>query len=262
MCGTSESSTSTSTQLDPLDREAKSVAISRGLDILNQSYPGYDWTSRTAPLTSNQQTAFQNVANFAASPVTANAERIVDESGRLGAISDYIDPYLQQAIAPSIREIQRAGQIQRNDLGGNFTHAGAFGGARHGVAEAEQMKNEQQTISDLLSTAYSNAYNTALGQRAGDLDRFLNTDVLRDQMTLNRALSLLGVGDQEQEQQQKIRDAQYGEYLRGVEWPFRQFDLLPSVLSGTPTAQTVTQTTQQPNNILSGLLGSAIGALF
>jgi hypothetical protein len=164
-----------------------------------------------------------------------------------------MDPYLKNALQPSIRDMQQAGQIQRNDIGDAATGAGAFGDARHGVAETGQMQMENQQIGDLTSRAYSNAYQTGMGMRASDLQR-MNQD------QLNKALSLLGVGDQQQQNKQQTADAYYQEFLNAREWPFRQWDLFGGLMGGTPTAQTTT--VNSPNNWMQTLFGSLLGSGF
>jgi len=104
-----------------------------------------------------------------------NSQRLVDQ-GRLGSVNDYMNPFLQQALNPVIRDMQEAGQKQRVGIGANATAAGAFGDARHGIVEAEQMRGEQRNIGDLSSQAYMNAFNTAMAQREADLNRFLGAD--------------------------------------------------------------------------------------
>jgi hypothetical protein len=259
MCFGSTSETSSTTKVDPVTQNAKYAGINQALSILNQSYPGYDPNAEVAPLNADQNTAFQQVRDYASSPVNIASERVVDQNGRLGSMSDYIDPYISNALAPAIRDLQTAGQQQRNDIGSSALMSGAFGDARHGIAEGQQMKNENQQIADLTSTAYSNAYQNAMAARAADLDRFQNADVLKDQASLNRALSLLGVGDEQQQNAQQLANAKYQEFLQAREWPFRQLDSLTSLVGGTPTAQTTT--TSQPDNSIFGAIGSVLGSL-
>jgi hypothetical protein len=245
---------------DPVLLAAKNRALGLGLDIMNQTYPGYDASKRVAGFTPDQRAGFGAVKKYANSPLELSNERLVDENGQLGKIKDYMDPYLQNALQPSIRDMQQAGQIQRNDIGDAATSAGAYGDARHGVAETGQMQMENQQIGDLTSRAYSNAYQTGMGMRAADLGRFDQNTQLEDQAALNRALSLLGVGDQQQQNAQQKADAYYQEFLNAREWPFRQWDIFGGLMGSTPTAQT--QTVSQPNNWLAAMLGSLGGSAF
>lgn len=51
-------------------------------------------------------------------------------------ISQYQNPYTQQVIDASMQDIERQRQMQQNVGGAQASAAGAFGGSRHGVAEA------------------------------------------------------------------------------------------------------------------------------
>lgn len=263
--GSKETSSSTSkTEIDPIAQKAKNIALGRGLDILNQSYVGYDPSLRVAGFSPDQEAGFTAVRNYANAAPHITSSRVVDQNGRLGKIKDYIDPYIANALKPAIRDLRESGQVQRNDIGAGATMAGAFGDSRHGIAEGQQMKMEDQAVGDLTATGYSNAYQQAMGQRSTDLDRFASTDVLKDQMQLNKALSLLGIGDQHQQHTQAQMDALYNEFQQAREWPFRQFDLITALTGGTPTAQNTTVTTQQPQTnplwqILGALGGSVLG---
>jgi hypothetical protein len=306
MCGGGSNSTSTSTtKVDPMTAQAKKFALGRAFDIANQSFPSYDWKSRVAGFNQNQNNAFGGIANWAQQPSDPNygyaqqtahdygaapaqnisTQRLVDESGQLGKISDYMNPYLSQALSPAIRDIQNNAQVQRNQIGANALQAGAFGDARHGITESENYRNEGQNIGDLSSQAYSNAYNTAMGQRSNDLSRFMSADQFNAQAKeqqlsrmfgagqqsmaydtqkstddLNRYLSLLGIGDKQQQNTQQLADARYENFLRGVEWPFRGLEALNSVASGAPTSQSVTSQSPQQNPLLQ-LLGGLGGSL-
>lgn len=245
MCGTSESTGTTVSKLDPLTDRIKRIALGRGLDIMNQSFPGYDYRNRTAGFNPDQKSAFGLIRGFN----TPGQGRIIDEGGSLGKISDYMNPYMDQAIAPALRDIRERGQVLRNDIGSTATMANAFGDARHGVVEGQQMEGEMQEVGDLSSQARAAAWNNAMGLRAGD----------RESQMAN-AMALLGVGQTQQQNQQQNLNARYEEYLRGVEWPFRGLDSILSILSGSPNAQQVTQTQQQPNNWLAQILGSLGGS--
>ncbi len=106
----------------------------------------------------------------------ANAGRLVDQNGRLGKISDYMNPYLDAALKPAIRDTQEAGMKQRMGIGAQAQSAGAFGDARHGVVEGEQMRGEQRNIGDMSAEARSNAFASAMGLRSDDLNRQIGVD--------------------------------------------------------------------------------------
>jgi len=73
----------------------------------------------------------------------------------------FMNPYQQQVIDESIRQINRQGDISRQNLQAQATRAGAFGGSREGVqrAELERALAEQKNAAIVggLSQGYQNA---------------------------------------------------------------------------------------------------------
>lgn len=64
------------------------------------------------------------------------------------AAAQYMSPYMQNVVDIQNREALRAGDIQRNKIGFDAGTAGAFGGDRHGMVEAELDRNLMQQMSD------------------------------------------------------------------------------------------------------------------
>jgi len=211
--------------------------------------------------------------------------RVVDEDGRLGKINDYMNPYLRQILDPAIRDMRESGSIARNELDTKAHMAGAFGDTGHGVLEGELRRGEQRNIGDMTGQVMAAGYGDAMGRRTDDMNRMFAGDTANanyvEQM-LSRMLgaggaaigfekggnenvmamlsSLLSSGDRQQGQEQLGRDAEYENYLREFEWPFRGLDAVNSVISGAPTTQTTT--TEQPDNSGLGLLGGILGSIF
>ena len=76
----------------------------------------------------------------------------------------FMNPYQQQVIDESIRQINRQGDISRQGLQAQATRAGAFGGSREGVqrAELERALSEQRNAA--IVGGLSQGYNQASGQ--------------------------------------------------------------------------------------------------
>ena len=76
-------------------------------------------------------------------------------------VQQFMNPYQQQVIDESIRQINRQGDISRQNLQAQATRAGAFGGSREGVqrAELERALAEQKNAAIVggLSQGYQNA---------------------------------------------------------------------------------------------------------
>ena len=288
MCGSSTTTSQTSTSFPKEFQPLVKAATSRATDIAGSPFQSFGG-DRVAEFSGDQSGAMDLVRQWASftnpgetmeflknstetyANTPAYNERVVDEGGYLGNISDYINPYIQNALNPTIREIGESGARQRNEIDAGATMAGAFGDSAHGIITSEQMRGETEAISDASYKAYADAFGLSMQQRTGDrdskiatsergLDRLFTGGQAGGQNFYDVMSLLFGSGDRQQQQEQSQLDTQYEEFLRSGEWPFRGLDALTSVLSGAPTTQTTTST--QPDNSLGGLIGGLLGGIF
>jgi hypothetical protein len=81
------------------------------------------------------------------------------------SVSAYMNPYEDMAVQQALGDISRQGDIARNRLSGQAVQAGAFGGARQGLQEAELGRNilEQQarTATGMRQSGYQQAMGMA-----------------------------------------------------------------------------------------------------
>lgn len=224
-------------------------------------------------------------------PASLTPERVVDEGGYLGGIEGYVNPYLEQVLAPQVRNIEEATQRRLNDLGASAASAGSFGDARHGVNESLVYRDANRAIGDVTGQAYRDAWNTAMGLRGNDLMTRYGVeagnraaDMEANQNRLAAASGMAELGDRYFNTFMDVNDALYnaGEIERTAEIErneiMRQFQeavnsrdydsalKLIMAAQGVPYETTTTQqTTQQQdrsNDGLWGLIGAGLGALF
>lgn len=78
----------------------------------------------------------------------------------------FMDPYRQQVIDETMRQIDRQGAIAGQGLANQAVRSGAFGGEREGIQRAEMQRNlmdqKASTIANLLSQGYSQAQAQAM----------------------------------------------------------------------------------------------------
>lgn len=300
MCKTS--TTKQQTQLPDWANQASQIAASKAEELASKPFESYT-APRVADFSSDQSTAFQQLRDLIAGAPqlgpqvlgqitqastapkqTVGTERVVDQTGRLGAISDYMNPNVAATLAPTLRTIQEQADAQRKQLGASATMAGAFGDARHGVDEAMLGRNTNLAMSDAAAKAYSDAYNNAMNARSADLARFMQGDTtnaglaeqaLQRLMTgglnletagtadqnkgLQLIASLLQTGGQQQGNTQAGLDAAYQEFLRKYGNDFNVVSALSGALRGLPMDTTTTAT--QPNNSGLAALGSLTGSM-
>ena len=82
------------------------------------------------------------------------AQQVLDPS----QISTYMDPYQQQVTQEALAELQRQADIQSQRTAAEAVAAGAFGGSRFGVREAEEARNLAQVKSQRIFEDLSRNY--------------------------------------------------------------------------------------------------------
>jgi hypothetical protein len=112
-------------------------------------------------------------------------------------LSAYTNPYENQVVKQSLRDIERSRQMQQKVGGAQASAAGAFGGSRHGIAEAETNRafadQAAQTASGLRQSGYANAQGLA-GQDVGYMNQAAqyNTGAQNAAMMANQQAGLQG----------------------------------------------------------------------
>ena len=122
-------------------------------------------------LTANQMGAADQVKSNA---VTADqikaaqmgpAEKVSTKSfAQPGAADAYMSPYIQGVIEKQQREAQRSADIAGTQRNARAVGAGAFGGSRQAIENAEAARNLQTQLGDIQATGLQNAYQQAQQQ--------------------------------------------------------------------------------------------------
>lgn len=86
--------------------------------------------------------------------------------GPVGSVESYMSPYLSGVLDPALKEARRQADISATSRGAKYAQAGAFGGARQAIENAEAERNLQQQLGTITSTGLQGAYDRALAQRA------------------------------------------------------------------------------------------------
>ena len=232
---------------------------------------------RVADFTPDTQSAFAGVrANQGAyQPQLAEAGALTTQAGKSfdqAAYEQYANPFQQNVTDMAGREMNR--QYDQALLGQNAQarQAGAFGGSRHGILNAENERNRMQNMADLQFRGAQQGFQNAQQMFGTDQARALQAGSqagqlgsLQSQMGYQDAQALQGIGSQQQALEQQSVDAAYGDYLEQREYPFRQTNFALGALRGTPyetrTESTGTGTSTQLAPSILGQAGGALGAL-
>ena len=190
------------------------------------------------------------------------------------AVGAYMNPYVQQALAPQISDLQTQLAGQQNAINTTAAQGNAFGDARQGAASGLQNYYGDQALNQLIGTGYNNAYTqaqSAVGQAenaqlgaGGLLGSEQNTQLtgandLASMAAQQQALGLQGanatynVGAQNQQLGQQELNTAYQQYLNQVNWPVQMLNVQESALSNSPYNLTSQVTLPQSNSLASGL---------
>jgi hypothetical protein len=93
------------------------------------------------------------------------AERVRTQSfARPGAAQSLMSPYMQNVVDIQQREAQRQADIASTQRAGKYARAGAFGGARQAIENAEAARNLAMQKGDIQATGLQAAYQQAQQQ--------------------------------------------------------------------------------------------------
>ena len=115
-----------------------------------------------APMAQAAQTGFApNLQAFQMGP----AERVGTQTfAAPGSAESFMSPYMQNVVDIEKREAQRASDIAAQREGAQFARAGAFGGSRQAIVEAERNRNLATQMGDIQSRGLQSAYQQAQQQ--------------------------------------------------------------------------------------------------
>lgn len=176
-------------------------------------------------------------------------------------ISRYESPYQNDVINATMANINEVNGQQQNQLRGNAASAGALGGDRLGVAQAELARQQSLTSNQTLAGLNNQNYAQALGEansqqqnaqaNAGRLGQaaftFGNLGTTAQNSALQGANAQLGAGSVAQNNQQQQLSALYQQYLQQQGFPYQQTSWLAGLAGPLAGGLGGTQTTQPPS---------------
>lgn len=231
-------------------------------NMLNQWGPGTDTTAGARGMLGQVGDYIGRGSNATAAQLSPDAYR------------EFMNPYVQDVLVPATNELQRQTENARAGLGARAAAAGAYGGSRGALQEAQLDRSLQETGSRLVADTMAQAYDkaTALAEgntnrqqqtslqnannamqgantmisSAGMLDSLLNSDFSRGRSVIS---DLLSTGAFQQNDMQDQLNAPYDALARLFQYVPQQYDVF----------QTGTAPDNSPNP-LSQILGLALTA--
>lgn len=268
-----------------------------------QSAAGMQAPTQYGTATDIGQTAGLGLLNTAgqAQGLLSLAQQAVEQGRRYGQdivnpyrTQQFMSPYMQNVVEAQQREALRRSAIEGTQQAGQAVKAGAFGGSRAGLLEAERQRNLATQLGDIQASGLQAAYKDAQAQQlaaqqqamqgltagmqgygqgiqgqtgaygqamqgAGTLSN-IGGQQLGAQQSIANLQNVLGQ-QQQQNQQQVINQAMQNLQLQRM-YPQQQLQYLSGMLSGMPVSSTGQVTNIPAPSLLSqaaGLGTSLIG---
>lgn len=228
-----------------------------------QGIGGYQLPSQTGAAT--QMTGYAGFGSMGA------GEQYAQQATNPYATQAYMSPYMEGALQPQMREAARQSAIQGQQNQAQAVQAGAFGGSRQAIIEAERQRNLAQQQQDIYGKGMQSAFEQArqaqqfgaeLGlkgygqglQAAGQLGAL-------GQQQYGQELGLLGqqmeVGGKQQAYEQARLNQIIQDYATAQQYPFIQLGTLSNMLRGLPMQASTTQMYQAQPPLLQQGIGLA-----
>jgi hypothetical protein len=171
-------------------------------------------------------------------------------------IGQFYNPYTTDVIDQSMADLERQRQTQINATGAAASQAGAFGGSRHGVAEAQTNLGFGQQGAQMASGLRQQGFNTAL--QAAQQNQQTQSQLAGQGFGFGQAINQqqFAQGEQMRALQQQLIDAARGQYGGFTSAPQNSLAAILNALGGMPN-QSTTTATQNPG--LFGYLGAFAG---
>ena len=204
----------------------------------------------------------------------------------------FMDPYQQNVTQEALKEYERQADIARTGLATSAQKAGAFGGSRMGVQEAELDRNladiKSRRVFEDMSRNYQQAQGASMGSFADQQQRQLaagqglgqlgqgfgqlglsqasvgktqaGLGALGQQMGQADIQSLLGIGGMQQQLGQAQMEANRQQQLMAQREPYTRLGFASDILRGVPSGS-IGYTQQPQTNPYAQALGLGIAGL-
>jgi len=288
------------TLLDPAQPQTKSTEVNlpsyiapyagrmleRFEGLSQEDYTPYSGP-RVADFNQDQQAAFERYRQMnpntpqqtqGAGIVGQAAQQMLDSSGQRFDQSQadfYMSPYMQSVVEMQKREAMRDYDKQLPGMAAQAVKAGAFGGDRQAILQAEAQRNMNQQLQDIQAQGLQSAFTNAQGQFNADQNRQgtmltgaagagntlagIGQQGFQNQLAVNQGI--MGIGNQQQALDQKGLDVGYQNFQDQQQHPYKQAQFMQAGYNGLPMTMSNTATTSAPSmtNQLIGNMTAGYG---
>jgi hypothetical protein len=268
--------------LSPYAGPYVSEMLGKGAALASLPYETYGGLL-TAGQSDLQDTAFQGLAGLSvptsmggfnpmsftgAGYAAPTAQQAAD--GQMGAytpasgdvMQQYMTPYLQGALQPQYDAARRQSEIQAQNLQSQYGKAGAYGGSRQGVAEAELQRGLLDRMAGITGQGYQDAFTAAQNQFNTEQDRQMTAQQRTNQYGFDVLDAQQAGGKEQRGIESEGIAADYAQFAEERDDPFKKVQYMQSLLQGLPISTQAYQYSQ-PTSVQSfaGGAGSILDLL-
>jgi hypothetical protein len=213
----------------------------------------------------------------------------ISQLGQLGGaptqtqLDAYMNPFQQSVIDATMAELNKQGQQAQSQLAQQAQQAGAFGGSRFGVAQAELGEGLQDARARALAQLNLQNYGQAQAGVQNQLEReralalgigglggqqaqlgqgMASLGAQQQALAAQDVSNLLGIGGFQQQFAQQQADIARQNQLQKIMQPYQQLGFYGDILQGAPTTQQTLNVSQAaPISPLQSAIGTGIGAI-
>lgn len=207
--------------------------LGKGRALAEEGYNAY-----TGPLTAGtselQDEAFSGIAGLNLPTDQMGAAGYTPQAFTGDAVSQYMNPYLMQSLQPQIDEARRQSEIDRISNAGRMTRAGAFGGSRQAVLDAQNQEAMQRNIAGITGQGYADAYRSAVDQFNVEQDRGMTAQDRINEYGFTGLGALTDAGQLQRDVTSEGIAADRAQFEEERDYPFKQVQYMQSLLQGLP----------------------------
>jgi hypothetical protein len=207
--------------------------LGKGRALAEEGYNAY-----TGPLTAGtselQNEAFSGIAGLNLPTDQMGAAGYTPQAFTGDAVSQYMNPYLMQSLQPQIDEARRQSEIDRISNAGRMTRAGAFGGSRQAVLDAQNQEAMQRNIAGITGQGYADAYRSAVDQFNVEQDRGMTAQDRINEYGFTGLGALTDAGQLQRDVTSEGIAADRAQFEEERDYPFKQVQYMQSLLQGLP----------------------------
>lgn len=182
--------------------------------------------------------------------------------------NQFYSPYVRDVADTTFANMMESAAQQRSGLKGGAIQAGAFGGDRAGIAQAEMARQQQLGLGQTMSGIYNQGYGQAMqlaGQQAQNYgamgQQLAGLGVGAQGSVLQGAQAQLAAGAQQQATDQAQLQAAYEQWMQRQSYPYQQAQFFANIAQGLGSGAGGTSTTSTPGPSWGSQALGALGAI-